>query len=101
MAVPKRRMSRSNTRHRRSQWKATVPTLVTCANPACREKHLPHVACPSCGASFLATLQADSARQVPRAGFVMRLPRAARLTAAVVLSLVVAVLVPLVLTLFG
>jgi len=42
-------MSRSNTRHRRSQWKATVPTLVTCANPACREKHLPHVACPSCG----------------------------------------------------
>ena len=49
MAVPKRRMSRSNTRHRRSQWKASVPALVTCANPACREKHLPHVACPSCG----------------------------------------------------
>jgi len=42
-------MSRSNTRHRRSQWKASVPALVTCANPACREKHLPHVACPSCG----------------------------------------------------
>jgi nucleoside-diphosphate-sugar epimerase len=37
-------MSRSNTRHRRSQWKATVPALVTCVNPACREKHLPHVA---------------------------------------------------------
>ena len=49
MAVPKRKMSRSNTRHRRSQWKASVPTLVTCENPACREKHLPHVACPSCG----------------------------------------------------
>ena len=49
MAVPKRRLSRSNTRHRRSQWKATVPTLVVCANPACREKHLPHTACPSCG----------------------------------------------------
>ena len=29
MAVPKRRMSRSNTRHRRSQWKASVPALVT------------------------------------------------------------------------
>ena len=28
MAVPKRRMSRSNTRRRRSQWKATVPDLV-------------------------------------------------------------------------
>lgn len=28
MAVPKRRTSRSNTRHRRSQWKATAPALV-------------------------------------------------------------------------
>ncbi|WP_203336082.1 50S ribosomal protein L32 [Nocardioides limicola] len=28
MAVPKRRMSRSNTRHRRSQWKASAPDLV-------------------------------------------------------------------------
>jgi large subunit ribosomal protein L32 len=28
MAVPKRRTSRSNTRHRRAQWKATPPTLV-------------------------------------------------------------------------
>ena len=28
MAVPKRRMSRSSTRHRRSQWKATAPDLV-------------------------------------------------------------------------
>lgn len=29
MAVPKRRMSRSNTRSRRSQWKAAAPTLTT------------------------------------------------------------------------
>ncbi|QVJ02757.1 50S ribosomal protein L32 [Nocardiopsis eucommiae] len=29
MAVPKRRMSRSNTRTRRSQWKARSPELVT------------------------------------------------------------------------
>ncbi|WP_083884304.1 50S ribosomal protein L32 [Nocardia higoensis] len=29
MAVPKRRMSRSNTRSRRSQWKAKAPELVT------------------------------------------------------------------------
>ncbi|MGW8377872.1 50S ribosomal protein L32 [Streptomyces sp. ODS28] len=28
MAVPKRKMSRSNTRHRRSQWKASAPQLV-------------------------------------------------------------------------
>lgn len=29
MAVPKRRMSRSNSRKRRSQWKATPPQLVS------------------------------------------------------------------------
>lgn len=29
MAVPKRKMSRSNTRHRRAQWKAVSPQLVT------------------------------------------------------------------------
>lgn len=28
MAVPKRKMSRSNTRHRRAQWKATMAPLV-------------------------------------------------------------------------
>ena len=28
MAVPKRKMSRSNTRHRRAQWKAARPHLV-------------------------------------------------------------------------
>ncbi|MFC8532317.1 50S ribosomal protein L32 [Nocardia sp. NPDC057227] len=28
MAVPKRRMSRSNTRSRRAQWKAVAPDLV-------------------------------------------------------------------------
>jgi len=49
VAVPKRKMSRSNTRHRRSQWKAVAPSLVTCANPACGAKHLPHRACPQCG----------------------------------------------------
>jgi large subunit ribosomal protein L32 len=49
VAVPKRKMSRSNTRSRRSQWKAAAPVLVTCANAACRSKHLPHRACPACG----------------------------------------------------
>ncbi|GAA2258727.1 50S ribosomal protein L32-2 [Streptomyces ruber] len=28
MAVPKRRMSRSNTRHRRARWKTSAPDLV-------------------------------------------------------------------------
>ncbi|WP_436775948.1 50S ribosomal protein L32 [Yinghuangia sp. YIM S09857] len=28
MAVPKRRMSRSNTRTRRARWKATTPDLI-------------------------------------------------------------------------
>lgn len=47
MAVPKRRMSRANTRSRRSQWKAAAPTLVAC--PRCRQPTLPHIACPTCG----------------------------------------------------
>lgn len=49
MAVPKRKVSRSNTRHRRSQWKTTAPQLATCANPACGAKVLPHRACGECG----------------------------------------------------
>lgn len=40
-------MSRSNTRNRRAQWKATVPTLVACDR--CRSEKLPHTACPTCG----------------------------------------------------
>ncbi len=47
MAVPKRKMSRSNTRHRRSQWKAAPITLVACDR--CREPKLPHTACANCG----------------------------------------------------
>lgn len=48
MAVPKRKMSRSNTRARRSQWKTTAATLTQC--PVCKAEKLPHVACPACGA---------------------------------------------------
>ena len=47
MAVPKRRMSRSNTHSRRSQWKAKVPAFATCKR--CKQAKLPHVACPTCG----------------------------------------------------
>jgi large subunit ribosomal protein L32 len=49
VAVPKRKMSRSNTRSRRAQWKTTAASLVTCVNPACRAKHLQHTVCPTCG----------------------------------------------------
>lgn len=49
MAVPKRKMSRSNTRARRSQWKTTTPTLAVCPNRACGEFKLPHTACANCG----------------------------------------------------
>jgi large subunit ribosomal protein L32 len=42
-------MSRSNTRARRSQWKTTATTLVTCPNRACGELKLPHTACANCG----------------------------------------------------
>jgi large subunit ribosomal protein L32 len=40
-------MSRANTRNRRSQWKATAPTLAPCSN--CRELKPPHQACHNCG----------------------------------------------------
>jgi large subunit ribosomal protein L32 len=42
-------MSRSNTRSRRSQWKTSAPTLVTCENRACRRPKLPHTVCKVCG----------------------------------------------------
>ena len=49
MAVPKRRMSRANTRSRRSQWKAAAPALSPCPNRACGRLKPPHQACPNCG----------------------------------------------------
>ena len=47
MAVPKRKMSRSNTRSRRANWKALPATLSAC--PQCRELRQPHMACPASG----------------------------------------------------
>ncbi|GAA3197021.1 50S ribosomal protein L32 [Actinocorallia longicatena] len=47
MAVPKRKKSRSNTRHRRSSWKTQAVALVEC--PQCRDPKQPHIACPTCG----------------------------------------------------
>ncbi|MGF7234207.1 MAG: 50S ribosomal protein L32 [Frankia sp.] len=46
MAVPKRRTSRSNTRSRRSQWKATVPAMAICPRGHVTR---PHTVCPTCG----------------------------------------------------
>jgi large subunit ribosomal protein L32 len=42
-------MSRSNTRSRRSQWKAAPVQLVPCSNRACKQPKLQHIACPACG----------------------------------------------------
>lgn len=42
MAVPKRKMSRSNTRHRRSAWKAEVATLVKSVENGKTVYSLPH-----------------------------------------------------------
>jgi large subunit ribosomal protein L32 len=41
-------MSRSNTRSRRANWKATAVATTTC--PQCKAPTQPHTACPSCGA---------------------------------------------------
>jgi large subunit ribosomal protein L32 len=48
MAVPKRRLSRSNTRKRRSQWKAEAPALQVCPCPR-KETIRPHHLCTHCG----------------------------------------------------
>jgi large subunit ribosomal protein L32 len=47
MAVPKRKVSKTRKRQRRSHWKAAAPGLVKC--PKCDELMLPHRACPQCG----------------------------------------------------
>ena len=44
MAVPKRRMSRANTRSRRSQWKAKAPKLVRTVENGKTVYSLPHQA---------------------------------------------------------
>jgi len=47
VAVPKRKMSRSNTRSRRANWKATAVSTVAC--PQCKSPKLPHTVCTECG----------------------------------------------------
>lgn len=47
MACPKKRTGRSAQGHRRSNWKATVPSMAKCEN--CGEMRLTHTVCGSCG----------------------------------------------------
>jgi len=48
MAVPKRKKSRSRTRHRRSNWLAArTPAMATCGQ--CSSPLQPHTVCRVCG----------------------------------------------------
>lgn len=47
MPVPKKRVGHSEQGHRRSNWKATVPSLMVC--PQCGDNKLTHVLCRTCG----------------------------------------------------
>lgn len=47
MAVPKRKWSKARTGKRRSQWKLTLPALVSC--PQCHVFMAPHRVCKECG----------------------------------------------------
>ncbi len=47
MALPKRKVSRSKSRKRRTHYKISPPGLSLCQN--CNELKPPHRACPSCG----------------------------------------------------
>ena len=49
MAVPKRKLSRSRTRHRKANWlRLRPPTNATC--PRCKSAIRPHTVCGTCGA---------------------------------------------------
>ncbi len=47
MAVPKRKVSKTRKKKRRTHWKAEAPGLAKC--PKCGEMVMPHRACPHCG----------------------------------------------------
>jgi len=47
MPNPKRRHSKARGRKRRTHYKATAPTLMSCPN--CSEMKQSHRVCPSCG----------------------------------------------------
>ena len=47
MANPKRKWSKARTGKRRSQWKLSLPALVSC--PQCHAFKMPHKVCSMCG----------------------------------------------------
>ncbi|MCZ6819949.1 MAG: 50S ribosomal protein L32 [Calditrichaeota bacterium] len=47
MALPKRKISKSRGRKRRTHWKLSAPNVVECSH--CHQPMLPHRACPNCG----------------------------------------------------
>ena len=47
MPVPKRRVSKTRKRQRRTHWKVAAPGLTRC--PKCNELMAPHRVCPQCG----------------------------------------------------
>jgi large subunit ribosomal protein L32 len=47
MAVPKKKQSKTRSRKRAANWKATAPSYSEC--PQCRQPKLPHVVCGNCG----------------------------------------------------
>jgi large subunit ribosomal protein L32 len=47
VAVPKKKMSRSRTRRRKSAWKVSAPTIATCQQ--CGKPKQAHRACRECG----------------------------------------------------
>lgn len=46
MACPKKKTGKCAQGHRRSNWKATVPTIVKCS---CGEMRYTHTVCAACG----------------------------------------------------
>jgi large subunit ribosomal protein L32 len=47
MAVPKRKISKTRKKKRRTHWKIKAPGLTRCSK--CNEPVIPHRACPHCG----------------------------------------------------
>ncbi len=47
MPVPKKRLGHSDQGHRRSNWKATIPSISVCPN--CGSPRLSHTMCGICG----------------------------------------------------
>lgn len=47
MGAPRRRVSKTRGRDRRTHYKSIPPQLISC--PQCKTLILPHIRCPNCG----------------------------------------------------